>query len=714
MAMAEEERVGSTTPHTSIRTALARLLAGRFGFPRFRPHQEDVCASLVEGRDVLLVMPTGAGKSLCYQLPGLVRKEREGGCVVVVSPLIALMEDQVGKLLEKGFRAARIHSGRNREESREACRDYLRGELDFLFFAPERLAVPGFAELLAKKTPALVAIDEAHCISHWGHDFRPEYRMLGERLPALRPAPVVALTATATPLVQDDIVAQLRLDRPVRRIHGFRRENIALEVVDCPPARRRELAAQSIADPAHRPAILYAPTRKEAEELAEEFAAEGLSCATYHAGLPPQRREAIQTAFLKGELEVVVATIAFGMGVDKSDVRTVIHMALPSSIEAYSQEVGRAGRDGKPSRAVLLGSLVDAKMHTFFFERDYPDTRELRALFGVLDTEPSEQQTLQKRSGLNADEFGKALEKLWVHGGALIDGDQRVRLGKDGWQKPYLAQRQHKEAQLSSMARYLNDGGCRQLALLTHFGDEDDRGACGICDACAPDTCRVRKARGLSLDEEKWIKALEDRLRRAGSDGTSTGKLWKEALEPLGIDRRSFEHVLAALARAGRVRLEETSFRNDKGERIPWTRVTLLAEAGSGQLSVFVSERKEARGRGKAKPRRGAGTNARDSRRPVPGRTRDRADADWEAAPKRVVERLRAFRLQEAQKRKVPAFTILSDRALLGIASAGVSSNDQLLAISGVGQRFVERYGLQVLQLLHRDDIASVDEMADV
>src|SRR5215510_7458900 len=213
---------------TNNQDELGSLLSAAFGFSAFRPNQEAVCRAVIDGRDVLLVMPTGAGKSLCYQLPGIAR----GGTTLVISPLIALMEDQVAKLKERRLAVARIHSGRDRAASREACLDYLNGKLQFLFIAPERLRVAGFPEMLAKRKPSLIAIDEAHCISQWGHDFRPDYRMLGQYLPSLRPAVVIALTATATPIVQDDISQQLGLTQPARFIHGFRRGNIAIEVVE--------------------------------------------------------------------------------------------------------------------------------------------------------------------------------------------------------------------------------------------------------------------------------------------------------------------------------------------------------------------------------------------------------------------------------------------------------------------------------------------------
>ena len=525
-------------------TPLAGLLRERFKLESFRPHQAAVCQAVTDGSDVLLVMPTGAGKSLCFQLPGLAR----GGTTLVVTPLIALMEDQVQKLKELGLRAERIHSGRERTESRAVCRDFLDGQVDFLYIAPERLRVPGFTEMLARRPLALIAVDEAHCISEWGHDFRPDYRLLGERLPALRPAPIIALTATATPRVQADVAEQLGLQAPRSFIHGFRRANIAIEAAAVTRGSARGLVALALLrDAARRPAIVYAPTRKGADDLAASLQAEGQRAAAYHAGMAGAARDRVQAAFLSGEIDAIVATIAFGMGVDKPDVRTVIHTGLPSSVESYYQEVGRAGRDGLPSRAILLYSYGDLRTHEFFLRRDYPEPEVLEKLFRALRRDPIPLAQLSDRARLSPDELATALDKLWIHGGAVVEGEA-VRVGRSGWKAPYLRQREHKEAQLDEMLRFAESHGCRMLALLRHFGDEDDCSRpCGHCDACDPANTVARAWRMPSAAEAQILRGTLEALR--SRDGQSSGQLHRECGGR--VERREFEELLGGLV-AGR------------------------------------------------------------------------------------------------------------------------------------------------------------------
>jgi DNA topoisomerase-3 len=696
---------------------LGVLLRSSFGFPAFRPYQEDACRAVADGHDVLLVMPTGAGKSLCYQLPGVAR----GGTTLVVSPLIALMEDQVAQLVGRGFAADRIHSGRDRAGSRLVCKAYLDGELDFLFIAPERLKVPGFPEMLARRKPTLVAVDEAHCISQWGHDFRPDYRMLGDRLPLLRPAPVVALTATATPTVQDDIVDQLRLVSPGRFIHGFRRTNIGVEVVERSPGQRADVVRRLLQDPARRPAIVYAPTRKEAERLAEVLS-RGLRAAAYHAGLVAAVRDDVQSRFLAGELDVIVATIAFGMGIDKADVRTVIHTALPGTVEGYYQEIGRAGRDGAASRAVLLHSFVDTRTHEFFLDRDYPPVDVLERLQEAIPSGGALVTDLAELARVPADVFEKALEKLWIHGGALVDGDNVVRRGGADWRRGYEAQRAHKQDQLARVQRFAETSACRMLQLVEHFGDQNDSGApCGMCDVCAESSCVAQSFRGATAEEQLAAARIVGALRER--DGRAVGQIHREVFGEEGIDRRTLDHVLGALARAAEVKIVGDEFVKD-GHTIAFQRVHLAAR-GRPEAStpaalriVAAAERAPSRRRKPGKPpkpvrqpgergrsarrERGAETAASRAPRAVGRGAVDRTAPDPAAAA--LESALRAWRTREAHKRGVPAFRILTDRTLVGIARARPTDEAALLGVSGIGPALLAKYGRALLSLVGSRD----------
>ncbi len=560
---------------------LASLLHTTFGFPSFRANQEAVCRAATDGRDVLLVMPTGAGKSLCYQLPAIAR----GGTALVISPLIALMDDQATKLTAAGLRVARIHSGLSRDEARQACRDYLDGTLQFLFIAPERMRVPNFPAMLAKKKPSLIAIDEAHCISAWGHDFRPDYRTLGDFLPALRPAPVIALTATATPTVQKDIITQLQLTQPELFIHGFRRHNLAIEVVELSKPRRNEFTAKLLNEKSNRPAIVYAPSRKAAEELAGTL---GGSAAAYHAGLDPATRERVQRQFLTGRLEVVVATIAFGMGIDKADVRTVVHTALPGSVEQYYQEIGRAGRDGLPSRTVLLHSFADRKMHDFFLERDYPAITELTRVAALLNDDYQMPDLLRQRLKMDAETFDKAVEKLIAQGAATIDMAGNVRASEEAptraaWRKGYDNQLAFRREQIDRMVQFAESPQCRMAALIQHFGDTaDGLRPCGNCDFCAPQNATAQTFRPPTTEEERQLRAILRALENSRPT-RSTGKLHTElstsALRNTpAADRKIFDTLLDALTRAGLITLNTDQWTNPEGNLITFKKASLTHE----------------------------------------------------------------------------------------------------------------------------------------
>ncbi len=712
----DSELMLSHPPNLNLHELLHRV----FGHHEFRAHQQEVCEAAAAGRDVLLVMPTGAGKSLCYQLPALAR----GGVGLVVSPLIALMEDQALKLESLGLRVGRVHSGRTREDARQACRDYLAGTLDFLFIAPERLRVQGFPEILAKRKPALIAIDEAHCISQWGHDFRPDYRLLGQHLQALRPSPVIALTATATPNVQRDIVVQLGLRDAAIFITGFRRENLAVQAMELSKPQRPEFTLKLLAERSARPAIVYAPSRKAAEELAT-LLNKKFTAKAYHAGLEAGVRERVQREFSSGKLEVVVATIAFGMGVDKSNVRTVVHVALPGSVEAYYQEIGRAGRDGLPARTVLLYGFADRKVQEFFLERSYPATSELERVARLLNDEFTEVEGLARRLKMDRETLDRALEKLVGHGVAIFDMNGDVRIAEDAplsknWRESYDAQVTFRRNQIDRMVSFAEGHTCRMQALVEHFGASDQRGPCGQCDVCRPGA--DENIHTPDADERKVLRAI---LKALEGRGQSTGKLFTELA--VTRERKEFDAWLDGLARAGLITIANETFTNPEGKEITYRKAIITHEGRTPDdamlATVWIRDMQEsakaAKKRKKApapqlamrsrtvlsgKERIGSGFPV-EAARPVPSRARERVVQQPEISVElndvqRALEaKLKNWRQEQARLAGLPSFFIFSDTVLRSIVLTRPQTVGELFEVRGVGPEKVGRFGKAVVEL---------------
>ena len=505
---------------------IAEVLAKWWGFDQLRPLQSEAIHAALDGRDSLVVMPTGGGKSLCYQLPPLVGESTD----VVVSPLVALMKDQVDALEAIGYPAAAIHSGLSQDE-RLQIRDRLAaGELRLLFTAPERLVNTGLLDLLAQVGVKRFSIDEAHCISQWGHDFRPEYRQLALLRDRFPTASLHAFTATATPRVRDDIAAQLQLRSPDVLVGTFDRPNLCYRVV--PRTDRIQQTLEILGRHAGEASIVYCISRKETERLAARLAAEGILARPYHAGLDPKERHKTQEAFARETIDVVVATVAFGMGIDRSDVRLVLHTSLPKSLEAYQQETGRAGRDGLAAECVLLYSSADV----FSWE------------------------SLVRKSAEEAE----------------LEPDELARL--------VAGQTEH----LHSMRRYAQAARCRHAALSEYFGQPYGTEPCGACDVCLGETeslpdgtvtaqkiiscvARVGERFGVRHVCEVLRGAKTEGIQRHGHDRLSTFGLLAT------LDQRAAENLThqlldqGLLARSGGdrpvVMLNERSWEVLRGER---------------------------------------------------------------------------------------------------------------------------------------------------
>lgn len=467
-----------------------------FNYPRFRPGQAEAIEHLLGGRDTLVVMPTGSGKSIIYQIAAL----SLAGTALIVSPLVALMKDQIDGLTKRNIPATFINSSVDLPEQRRRLAALAAGMYKLVLVAPERFRSPAFQQALSKIQISLFGVDEAHCLSQWGHDFRPDYLYLAEARRQLNPPVSVALTATATPRVQEDIVGLLGVPNAQRIITGFNRHNLALRVYNTrnPEAKQRRL--DDFLSQAQGAGIIYAGTRRETEELNQHLRHDlGLEVDYYHGALDAPTRTKVQEAFLSGDLPLIVATNAFGMGIDRPDVRFVVHYNMPGSLEAYYQEAGRAGRDGLPAQALMLYSPKDTSLHQFFIENDAPSTQELRALHTFIQKNGADTgyADIEKSVGIQQTKTRVGLEQLESLG-AIERADapyNRLRLvakpltpaGLQHVEKEVLARRKHKFDLLSRMVDYAETNACRRVVLLTHFGDPEREPIepAHCCDNCA-------------------------------------------------------------------------------------------------------------------------------------------------------------------------------------------------------------------------------------
>ncbi len=702
-------------------STLLAALERHFGFREFHVGQAEVIEDVLNGKATLAVMPTGAGKSLCYQLPALLL----GGTTLVVSPLIALMKDQVDGLRARGINADCINSHQSADEQRLAIGRMMRGESRLVYVAPERFRSAGFVRLLTERPPVLFAVDEAHCISQWGHDFRPDYARLGEVISRVKPERLLACTATATPDVRMDILRALGVEQATVHVAGFLRPNLFLEAQSCASDVDRQARLLGFIDEhcASGSVICYASTRKRVESFGDVVtrALGKDKVAVYHAGMADGDRARAQDHFMRGEAKVVVATTAFGMGIDRADVRGVVHLDLPRNLEGYYQEVGRAGRDGLPSSCLLLHGGNDARVHEFLIDQSHPPRELISAVWRALVRHGEDgcaARSLVGLPGIESESMVEAVTRVLLKVDAIqVDGagnfrrdpDSPVDLAELGLDFGALSA--HGEAErerLRRMVRFARTTDCRHKLLLDYFGDPDFQ-TCPGCDRCSPERATgggmparpvteaeaplVRSAlEGVSRAQGRFgvrkVAAMLAGARSRDLEGTSLLTLpTYGALRGLGGDgcldllRRLIdgdlcrldggEYPLIVLTRRGEAVLKGREVASLRGPP-PTTASARVAPVLSKRAALL------------------KGTTATPAKGPSP-------TPSLKASDPTLAARLRQWRLERAREREVPPYVIFSDRTLAELATRPPSSASEFLDVPGLGPGRWEAFGPALL-----------------